>query len=83
MSDIIIDNQNNKYKTDSDKKSEKTNKQESRCCLLTFLLFILTEIYFTLKFSYGILLEFGGNLNIILIVLQKNHKAVIKRKKIC
>lgn len=27
MSDIIIDNQNNKYKTDSDKKSEKqTNK---------------------------------------------------------
>lgn len=27
MSDIIIDNQNNKYKTDSDKKSEKTRIQ--------------------------------------------------------
>lgn len=26
MSDIIIDNQNNKYKTDSDKKSEKQTR---------------------------------------------------------
>lgn len=49
---------------------------------MTFLLFILTEIYFTFKFSYGILLEFGGNLNTIDYPTEKSQGWYQKEKNL-